>query len=604
MSNKKHNIEEIKTVASTPVTPNLGYSKVYPKPDGEWYRLNDAGNEAPLGGSGGGGTVTSIGLALDTIGTDISISDSPITTSGDITLNIPDASASVRGALTSSDWSIFNNKIGGSGQNNYISKFTPNGTMIGNSQIRDDGTSVGINIAPNVNSKLTVLSTGQVSAIFGQTNINNGIAVYGQAFTGTGTLIGVLGFANSITSTTNIGVNARAQGVGVATNIGIKAEADGATNNYSIQLIDNTQNIVGRYLRNMTTDGKANWANIQVSEVNGAVRSTGTLNYLAKFTPDGTTIGNSLIRDDATSVSINSAPSPTYRFQVSGNTLSCATFETAKVATNISSGIAVFAAATGSSTQGSNIGVYGVASGNSVNNTGIHGASTGSSSGTNIGIIGTASNGSTANIGGYFSASGLGSRAVRLDDATSASYRVLRCLDTDGNAEWTQNLYSFEARSINMDALPSGLTASTAPSTGPYLGTGATDPNARQVILTGLDDNGLGSAYSTSTGEFTVSEEGWYQVGLLISLSAYDGAWSPGTFIIGCVERNTDNGSTILLATSTVDAYGPPQIVLNATRLVKLYVGYVLRVSVLLKGTENYTPRITDTIKFSVVRTA
>lgn len=53
----------------------------------------------PSGGGGGGGTVTSVALAAGTTGTDINVSGSPITTSGTITLNIPDASATARGVV-------------------------------------------------------------------------------------------------------------------------------------------------------------------------------------------------------------------------------------------------------------------------------------------------------------------------------------------------------------------------------------------------------------------------------------------------------------------------------------------------------------------------
>jgi len=58
----------------------------------------------------GKGTVSSVGLLLGTSGTDLGISGSPVTGSGSITLNVPTASASNRGALSSSDWTTFNNK--------------------------------------------------------------------------------------------------------------------------------------------------------------------------------------------------------------------------------------------------------------------------------------------------------------------------------------------------------------------------------------------------------------------------------------------------------------------------------------------------------------
>lgn len=58
------------------------------------------------------GTVTSVAaLTLGTTGTDLSSSVANGTTTPVITLNVPTASASNRGALSSADWSTFNNKL-------------------------------------------------------------------------------------------------------------------------------------------------------------------------------------------------------------------------------------------------------------------------------------------------------------------------------------------------------------------------------------------------------------------------------------------------------------------------------------------------------------
>jgi hypothetical protein len=53
MAKKIYNIPEHKTVASTPSTPALGHSKIYPKSDNLWYFLNDAGVETLLGSGEG-----------------------------------------------------------------------------------------------------------------------------------------------------------------------------------------------------------------------------------------------------------------------------------------------------------------------------------------------------------------------------------------------------------------------------------------------------------------------------------------------------------------------------------------------------------------------
>jgi hypothetical protein len=57
------------------------------------------------------GTVTSVAaLTIGTAGTDLTSTVANPTTTPVITLNVPDASATARGALTSTDWNIFNNK--------------------------------------------------------------------------------------------------------------------------------------------------------------------------------------------------------------------------------------------------------------------------------------------------------------------------------------------------------------------------------------------------------------------------------------------------------------------------------------------------------------
>jgi hypothetical protein len=63
---------------------------------------------------GGGGTVTSVAaLTLGTTGTDLSSSVVNGTTTPVITLNVPTASATNRGVLSSTDWSTFNGKGSG-----------------------------------------------------------------------------------------------------------------------------------------------------------------------------------------------------------------------------------------------------------------------------------------------------------------------------------------------------------------------------------------------------------------------------------------------------------------------------------------------------------
>lgn len=101
--------------------------------------------------TGSGGTVTSVAaITLGTTGTDLSSTVANGTTTPVITLNVPTASATNRGALSAADWTTFNSKqnaltnpITGTGTTNYISKFTGS-SAIGNSAITDDGTTVSL----------------------------------------------------------------------------------------------------------------------------------------------------------------------------------------------------------------------------------------------------------------------------------------------------------------------------------------------------------------------------------------------------------------------------------------------------------------------------
>ena len=55
--------------------------------------------------------ISAITVNTGTTGTDINISGSPVSPGGTLTINIPDASATARGLLTSTDWTTFNSKL-------------------------------------------------------------------------------------------------------------------------------------------------------------------------------------------------------------------------------------------------------------------------------------------------------------------------------------------------------------------------------------------------------------------------------------------------------------------------------------------------------------
>ena len=116
--------------------PDSIYVKTATGHDPDTIYLRDGSGFALLpksgggGGGGGGGTVTSVALETDTTGTDVSVTGSPITTSGTFTLNIPIASATNTGKLSSSDWTTFNNKVGGTGTATRIPYWQNSNTLI------------------------------------------------------------------------------------------------------------------------------------------------------------------------------------------------------------------------------------------------------------------------------------------------------------------------------------------------------------------------------------------------------------------------------------------------------------------------------------------
>jgi hypothetical protein len=78
--------------------------------------------------------VTSVGITIGSTGTDINVTGSPVTSSGNITINIPTASATNRGLLSSANWTTFNNKVSSVGLS------MPSAFTVANSPITGSGT--------------------------------------------------------------------------------------------------------------------------------------------------------------------------------------------------------------------------------------------------------------------------------------------------------------------------------------------------------------------------------------------------------------------------------------------------------------------------------
>ena len=190
----------------------------------------------------------------------------------------------------------FSGTVNGNGTTNYLPKWTGT-TGLGNSQIRDNGTHIGIGANPSSNYYLLVvdLTTASTQSFRVETNSNikrtisafgGGTGVYSQVYA-TGTSRAFEGFATNGTDAYGFyGVVSPNENYSITNGIGGYFEVGDVfaygepTNKHSLQLIDGTQGL-NKVLTSVTSDGKANWrGDINLSAVTATTITSNSVKVL------------------------------------------------------------------------------------------------------------------------------------------------------------------------------------------------------------------------------------------------------------------------------------------------------------------------------------
>ena len=237
--------------------------------------------------------------------------------------SISQSNTSTDGYLSFTDWNTFNGKIGGSGTTSYVPKFTSS-TTIGDSQIYDNGTSVGINTA-SPNEKLEVSGKFRVSKTTSSSVYLN-ITAEGS---GSEIIFDARGSSDQVFHTQTL----ERLRIGLGGDITISTIANATIDTDKFLVSDSgvikyrtgseiLSDIGGQGALTLTTTGTSGAATLVGNTLNipqysgGGGTVSGTTNYIAKFT-SSTAVGDSQIFDNGTNVGVATATAGS-KLQVNG----------------------------------------------------------------------------------------------------------------------------------------------------------------------------------------------------------------------------------------------------------------------------------------------
>lgn len=290
------------------------------------------------------GTVTSVAaLTLGTSGNDLSSTVANGTTTPVITLNVPTASATNRGALSSADWTTFNNK-----QNALTNPVTGTGTT--NELAYFTGSTTIASLTTATYPSLTELSyvKGVTSSIQTQLNAKQG--------TLTLTTVGTSGAATLIGSTLNI-PNYADGGVLSLSAIGSSPNANGGTITGTVLNLEPASASFGGVVTTGTqtfAGDKTFTGNINATPTTGNAIQANTTTSTAIQT--SSTSGDGVSATATTGIALRGATSGTLGIGVSGNASGTGGIGGSFIGSS-NAGYAVYAQASGSTT----VGVYATA---------------------------------------------------------------------------------------------------------------------------------------------------------------------------------------------------------------------------------------------------